>query len=190
MPRWEPDARGRLRAAALESFAERGYESTTAARIAERAGLTERTFFRHFKDKREVLFGGQDALQEVLLSAVAAAPEDARPIDAIAAGLQAMAEHLEHRRDDLRKHAAIVTVHPELQERELSKLAALSRALAESLTARGLDTGSAEVAAEIAIAVFRIASERWTADPRGRPLSAHATTALAQAAAVLGGQTP
>jgi AcrR family transcriptional regulator len=186
MPRWEPDARGRLRAAALESFAGRGYEATTAAQIAERAGLTERTFFRHFKDKREVLFGGQDALLEVLLSGVAGAPADARPVAAIAAGLQAMAEHLEHRRDDLRQHAAIVAAHPELQERELSKLAALSRALADALSDRGVDAASAEVAAEIAISVFRIASERWTADPRGKPLSTHARTALDQARALYG----
>ena len=78
MTRWEPDARGRLEQAALELYGERGFEQTTVAEIAKRAGLTERTFFRHFADKREVLFGGAGALQELLVSTVASAPDSAR----------------------------------------------------------------------------------------------------------------
>ena len=89
MGRWEPDARGRLEQAALELYGERGFEQTTVAEIAERAGLTERTFFRHFADKREVLFAGADALQDLLVSTVADAPGPAAPIDAAAAGLEA-----------------------------------------------------------------------------------------------------
>src|SRR6266436_5091052 len=89
MVRWEPDARGRLEQAAFALYAEHGFENTTVADIAQRAGLTERTFFRHFADKREVLFGGAAALQETLVSAVAAAPASAAPIDAVAAGLEA-----------------------------------------------------------------------------------------------------
>jgi AcrR family transcriptional regulator len=181
VPRWEPDARGRLRAAALELFADGGYERTTAAQIAERAGLTERTFFRHFGDKRDVLFGGQDALRDVLVAGVAGAPADATPSAAVASGLAAMAEELEPRRADLGLHAAIVAAHPDLQERELSKLGALSRALAGALVARGVDEATAAVAGEIAIAVFRIASERWTADPDGRPLAELTAQALEQA---------
>ena len=89
MGRWEPNARGRLEQAAMELFIERGFEQTTVAEIAERAGLTERTFFRHFADKREVLFWGQGALQDLLVSAVAGAPDSAAPIDAVAAALEA-----------------------------------------------------------------------------------------------------
>ena len=75
MGRWEPNARGRLEQAAMELYLERGFDQTTVAEIAERAGLTERTFFRHFADKREVLFAGAGALQELLVSAVAGAPD-------------------------------------------------------------------------------------------------------------------
>src|ERR1700704_3099104 len=89
MSRWQPDARGRLEQAALALYGERGFENTTVTEIAERAGLTERTFFRHFADKREVLFGGGGALQELIVSAVANAPDSLAPIDAAAAGLAA-----------------------------------------------------------------------------------------------------
>src|SRR5579872_4164810 len=87
MSRWEPNARGRLEQAAMELYIERGFDTTTVAEIAERAGLTERTFFRHFADKREVLFGGSDALRELLESTVAAAPPSTTPIDAVADAL-------------------------------------------------------------------------------------------------------
>ena len=89
--RWEPNARGRLEQAALQLYVERGFEQTTVAEIAARAGLTERTFFRHFADKREVLFGGAGALQELMVSALASAPASAAPIDAVAAALEAAA---------------------------------------------------------------------------------------------------
>ena len=89
MARWEPNARGRLEQAALELYGERGFEQTTVAEIAKRAGLTERTFFRHFADKREVLFWGAGALQELLVGTVASAPDSAAPIDAVAAALEA-----------------------------------------------------------------------------------------------------
>ncbi|MFD9129671.1 TetR/AcrR family transcriptional regulator, partial [Kitasatospora sp. NPDC059571] len=85
MGRWEPNARGRLAEAALGLYGERGYEQTTVAEIAERAGLTERTFFRHYADKREVLFDGSGVLQELFAAAVAGAPESAAPIDAVGA---------------------------------------------------------------------------------------------------------
>src|SRR5215472_3630839 len=82
MGRWEPDARGRLERAALELYGERGFEQTTVAEIAGRAGLTERTFFRHFADKREVLFAGSAALRDLIVNAVTSAPASATPIDA------------------------------------------------------------------------------------------------------------
>src|ERR1700710_2641442 len=98
MPRWEPDGRRRLEEAALELYGERGFENPTVTEIAARAGLTERTFFRHFADKREVLFGGSSALQELMVSAVAAAPDAAPPIDAVGAGLEAAGALLQERR--------------------------------------------------------------------------------------------
>src|ERR1700742_5176667 len=92
MGRWAPGAKGRLEEAAMELFDERGFEDTTVADIAERAGLTKRTFFRYFGDKREVLFSGSAQLQAKFVEAIAAAPAEAAPLDAVAAGLDAMAD--------------------------------------------------------------------------------------------------
>jgi AcrR family transcriptional regulator len=159
--RWEPDARGRLAQAALALYGERGFENTTVAEIAERAGLTERTFFRHFADKREVLFGGGDEFQETLVGPVAGAPADAAPIDAVAAGLEAAAALLQERRDFARRRQAVIAANRELQERELMKLAALGSALADTLRGRGVREPAASLAAETGVAVFRAAFERW-----------------------------
>jgi AcrR family transcriptional regulator len=161
MSRWEPDARGRLERAAMELFLERGFEQTTVTEIASRAGLTQRTFFRHFADKREVLFGGSGALQELLVSTLASAPESAAPIDAVAAALEAAAALLQERREYSRQRQAVIAENPELQERELIKLAALSAALADALRRRGVTEPAASLAAEAGVAVFRIAIERW-----------------------------
>ncbi|HEV7641890.1 MAG TPA: TetR family transcriptional regulator, partial [Gaiellaceae bacterium] len=152
---------GRLVQAALELYGERGFEQTTVAEIAERAGLTERTFFRHFADKREVLFAGSGALQELLVGTVADAPASAAPIDAVAAGLEAAATLLQERRDYSRQRQAIIAGTPELQERELIKLASLASALADTLRRRGVDGSAASLAAEAGIAVFKVAFDRW-----------------------------
>jgi AcrR family transcriptional regulator len=161
MARWEPDSRGRLAQAALELYGERGFEQTTVAEIADRAGLTERTFFRHFADKREVLFGGAGSLQELLVSTVADASDSLAPIDAVAAGLQAAAALLQERREYSRQRQTIIAANPELQERELIKLARLGSALADVLRRRGVGDPAASLTAEAGIAVFRIAFERW-----------------------------
>jgi AcrR family transcriptional regulator len=163
MARWEPDARGRLVQAALSLYGENGYENTTVAEIAQRAGLTERTFFRHFADKREVLFDGGSALQELIVSVVADAPDPLTPIDAAAAGLEAAGEQffVPERRDFAGQRQAVIASNPELQERELTKLAALSTAIADALRRRGVEDPAARLTAEVAIAVFRTAFERW-----------------------------
>jgi len=161
--RWQPEARSRLEEAALALYGERGFENTTVAEIAERAGLTERTFFRHFADKREVLFSGSGALQELLVRTAADAPDSLAPIDAAAAGLEAAGAQLEELRgrEFARQRQAIIAASAELQERELIKLAAWSSALADTLRDRGVGEPAASLTAEIAIAVFRIAFERW-----------------------------
>jgi AcrR family transcriptional regulator len=161
MGRWEPNARGRLEQAALELYAERGFEQTTVAEIAERAGLTERTFFRHFADKREVLFAGAGTLQELLVSAVAGAPGSAAPIEAATVALEAAGTLLQKRRDYARQRQAVIAANPGLQERELIKLASLATALAGALRQRGVAEPAASLAAEAGIAVFKIAFERW-----------------------------
>jgi AcrR family transcriptional regulator len=161
MGRWEPDARGRLVNAALELYSERGFEDTTVEQIAKRAGLTERTYFRHFADKREVLFSGAHQLDELMLRALDAAPAALSPIDAIGAVLQAMAADFEDRRAFAQRRQRIIVAHAELQERERIKLASLAASLAAALRRRGVADSAATLAAESAIAVFRVAFERW-----------------------------
>src|ERR1700756_5441053 len=128
MGRWEPNARGRLEQAALELYTERGFDQTTVAEIAARSGLTERTFFRYFADKREVLFGGQERLRELYVRAIEAAPESAAPIDAVVAALEAAAPVFHERRAFARQRQAVIDSNPELQERELLKRASLASA--------------------------------------------------------------
>ena len=167
MGRWEPDARGRLEKAALDLYGENGFENTTVAEIAERAGLTERTFFRHFADKREVLFWGAGSLQELMVDTLSGAPDSAAPIDAVAAALEAAGTIFEARRDGARRRQAIIAANPELRERELIKLATLAAALADALRRRGVKEPAATLTAEAGIAVFRVAFERWI-DERNR----------------------
>jgi AcrR family transcriptional regulator len=162
MSRWEPNARGRLEQAALELYLERGFDQTTVAEIAARAGLTERTFFRHFADKREVLFAGAGALQNLLVGALASAPDSAAPIDAVAAALQVAGALLQQRAGYAGQRQAVIAANAELRERELIKLASLASGLAGALRRRGVTDPAASLAAEAGIAVFRIAFERWT----------------------------
>jgi AcrR family transcriptional regulator len=170
MSRWEPNARGRLEQAALELYIERGFEQTTVAEIATRAGLTERTFFRHFDDKREVLFAGGSALEDLLVSAVTRAPDGLAPIDAAAAGLEAAGAVLQERRELARQRQAVINANAELRERELIKLASLSTALAGALRQRGVAEPAASLTAELTIAVFKVAFERWVDQASQRTL--------------------
>jgi AcrR family transcriptional regulator len=159
--RWEPDAGGRLREAALDLYVERGYEQTTVADIAQRAGLTARTFFRHFADKREVLFANSSVLEERLVEALVAAPDGAPPMAAVAAALDAGAGVLGQHREFSRRRQAVIDANAELRERELIKLAKLSAALAGGLRRRGVSEPDASLAAESGIVVLRVAFERW-----------------------------
>jgi AcrR family transcriptional regulator len=161
MVRWEPNARGRLEQAAMELYSQRGFEQTTVSEIAKRAGLTERTFFRYFADKREVLFEGAGALQELLVNAVADAPGSLAPIDAVAAALEAAGALLQERREFARQRQSVIAANVELQERELIKLASLALAITDTLRRRGVSDPAASLTAEAGIAVFRIAFERW-----------------------------
>jgi AcrR family transcriptional regulator len=151
-------------------YAEQGFEDTTVAEIAERAGLTERTFFRHFADKREVLFSGAGEFQELIVSNVADAPESLAPIDAAAEGLQAAATLLAQREEFARQRQQIIAANAELQERELIKFASLSAALADTLRRRGVTDSAASLTAEVALAVFKTAFERWIDQPDGGDL--------------------
>jgi len=164
MGRWQPNARGRLEEAALALYGERGFEQVTVAQIAQRAGLTERTFFRHYGDKREVLFAGTDLLQEMLARGVADAPDGATPMEVVAAALAAVTDLFESRRELARRRQAIITAHRELQERELIKHATLAAALAGALRDRGVPEPAASLAGQAGMAAFRVAFERWLND--------------------------
>jgi AcrR family transcriptional regulator len=158
--------------AALELYSECGFEQTTVAEIANRAGLTERTFFRHFTDKREVLFAGADALEGVLVGTVAKAPDRLTPIEVAVAGIEAAGAAIEEGGDFARRRHGIIAASADLKERELIKLASLASALAEELRRRGVAEPVASLAAEAGIAVFRIAFDRWVneTDQRDLPL--------------------
>ncbi|KUN09573.1 TetR family transcriptional regulator [Streptomyces yokosukanensis] len=187
MGRWEPDARGRLAKAALALYAERGYEQTTVAEIAKRAGLTERTFFRHYADKREVLFAGSGELEGRFVGAVAGAPTSAPPLDALTLGLDAVAEMFADQREFASRRQAVITANAELRERELIKLASLVAVLTDTLRSRGVAEPAASLSAEAAVAVFKVAFERWIAPDEERPLAQLTREALAELKAVTSG---
>jgi AcrR family transcriptional regulator len=161
MGRWEPDARGRLERAAMELYIERGFEQTTVTEIARRAGLTQRTFFRHYADKREVLFAGSGLLEELIVRTLGGALDSAAPIDAVAEALQAAGAAIQEGGDRPRLRQVVIAANPELQERELIKLASLATAIAGALRQHGVPDPAASLTAEAGIAVFKIAFERW-----------------------------
>jgi AcrR family transcriptional regulator len=177
----------RLERAAMEIFSERGFDQTTVAEIAARAGLTERTFFRHYADKREVLFGGSSGFSGLLVQSVADAPASATPIDTIAAALATAGELFAERLDHARQRQRIIGAHPDLQERELVKLASLAVSLADALRQRGVSDMASRLAAEAGVAVFKIAFERWIAENNVTPLSDIIRESLAELKAVTAG---
>ena len=190
MGRWEPNARGRLAQAALTLYAERGFEQTTVAEIARQAGLTERTFFRHFADKREVLFYGMEMLRGLLTHAVAEAPAPATAMDAVGAAFQAAAALLQENPERVRLRDAIVSANAELRERELIKLAAMASAVAGALRDRGIPEPAASLAAETGVAVFKVAFARWISEPGEPDLPGIFRESLAELRGVLADPAP
>ena len=176
MVRWEPGARERLQEAALGLFATRGFEQTTAAEIAQSVGLTERTFFRHFSDKREVLFYGQQQFLQAFVDGVSAAPPDATPFEVIASALDAAtALFPDERRPHSRTRQSVIDQNPALRERELHKLAGVATTVAEALRARGIGDPAATLAAQSGSTVFGIAFAQWIREGETRSLPDIAT---------------
>jgi AcrR family transcriptional regulator len=164
--RWQPDARERLVLAALDLFEEHGYERTTVIEIAQRAGLTKSTFFRHFPDKREVLFGG-DAMAGLLGQGIAAAPATATPLQAVACALDAVGRQAfpPARREFTARRRAVIAATPELREREALKGLALAAAMTDALRRRGSPELTASVAAQLGVLALGLAYERWSEAP-------------------------
>ena len=162
MPRWEPDARERLVAAALQLFSERGFDDTTVAEIADRAGLTKSTFFRYFPDKRDVLTAGQETLSRLFAEGIARAPADATPLTAVAAGLESAAGTMRPFNRELAPHLQeAIAASTELQERAALKQVGLAAAMADALRARGVPGSVAALAAELGVLAFRDAHATW-----------------------------
>ena len=180
MGRWQPDARTRLQEAALALYRERGYDQTTVAEIAARAGLTKRTFFRYFTDKREVLFWGSELLEQQMVAAIEAAPASAPALAMIGAALDAAAVRFEAVRDFAGPRHRIIASSPELQERELIKVASLAAAMAGALRARGVGETAAALAAWTGTTVMHVAFEQWVGDPARAPFERIARDALAE----------
>lgn len=190
MPRWEPHARMRLVEAALELFEEKGYDATSVAEIAARAGLTKTTFFRQFPDKREVLFAGQEAHNSVLAEAIHAAPPNATPLAAVGAALQALAAELPPERHAFAgRLQAVIAAHSDLREREELKRVGYLDAMAQALRERAVPEPLAGVAAQLGVLSFKTAFARWTSNDSPEPslpdLTRQALDEVQRAAAAL-----
>ena len=180
--RWEPNTRERLVRAAVDLFADQGYDATTVSEIAERAGgLSKMTFFRHFPDKREVLFAGQDKMGQLLAGVIAAAPGSATPLQAVAAGLDALAAlHTNDQREFAVRLRAVIVGNAELRERAASKRFALTEAVTAALEKRGVPDPAAGLAAELGIRAYYRAYEQWADSPGEQTLTDFARHSLSE----------
>ncbi|MET7485076.1 helix-turn-helix domain-containing protein [Streptomyces sp. NPDC005538] len=181
MGRWEPGARGRLVMAAVDLFTEQGYDATTVAQIAERAGVTKSTFFRHFPDKRELLVAGQEELSQLLAEGIAEAPGDATPLETVAAGLvRASAMMGPENRAFAPRLKAAIAASTELQERDALKTVSLAAAMTSALAARGIPDPTAALASELGVLAFKRGFAEWTEGDRDAKdeLAGYVLTAL------------
>ncbi len=177
--RWAPNARERLETAALDLFTENGYEETTVAQIADRAGLNRATFFRHFADKREVLFGGEDMLAGLFADAIRAASPEATLTECLQAAFAASEVAITpQQRAKAAQRVLVVAANTELQERGLLKRARIARSVTAALRDRGTDELTARLGAEVAMLAFSVAVERWMKADNDEPFSHHAAGAL------------
>ena len=167
MARWEPGVRERLVVAAVDLFTEQGYDATTVAQIAERAGVTKSTFFRHFSDKREVLVAGQETLSRLLAEGIAEAPVGASPLEAVAAGLERASSAMGPMNRELGPRLkAAIAASAELQERDALKAVSLAAAMTAALIARGVPDPTAHLAGELGVLAFKLGFSEWSEGDR------------------------
>jgi AcrR family transcriptional regulator len=179
MARWEPGARERLVLAAVDLFTEQGYDATTVAQIAERAGVTKSTFFRHFPDKRELLLAGQETLSGLLAEGIAGAPEPATPLEAVAAGLERASSAMGPMNRELAPRLkAAVAADVELQERDTLKSVGLAAAMTDALLARGVQGPTAHLAAELGVLAFKQGYAQWLRAHQDATLAPYTLAAL------------
>ncbi|OIH97752.1 TetR/AcrR family transcriptional regulator [Curtobacterium sp. MCBA15_001] len=190
MPRWESGARERLVLAAVDLFSDQGYDDTTVTQIAERAGVTKSTFFRHFPDKRELLVAGQETLSRLLAEGITAAPADSTPLAAVAAGLELASAEMGPANRELGPRLRVaVAASAELQERDALKQVGMAAAMAEALAARGVAEAPARLASEMGVLAFKQGFERWSSGQADADdgLAQHALSALAELRAAAAG---
>jgi AcrR family transcriptional regulator len=181
MARWQPGATQRLVVAAVDLFTEQGYDATTVAQIAERAGVTKSTFFRHFSDKRELLVAGQETLSRLLADGITEAPADASPLEAVAAGLERASSAMGPANRELGPRLkAAVAASTELQERDALKNVGLAAAMTAALAARGVPDPTAQLASELGVLAFKRGYTQWSEGDRddASGLAHHALAAL------------
>jgi AcrR family transcriptional regulator len=177
--RWAPDARERLETAALDLFVENGYEQTTVAQIADRAGLNRATFFRHFADKREVLFGGEDMLSDLFAEGIRGASAEATVTECLQAALASAGVAMTpEQRAKAAQRVRVLAANAEVQERGLLKHARIARSISAALRDRGADDLTARLGAEVGMLAFTVALERWMGAGTDAPFADHATSAL------------
>jgi AcrR family transcriptional regulator len=181
MARWQPGAKQRLVIAAVDLFTEQGYDATTVTQIAERAGVTKSTFFRHFSDKRELLVAGQETLSRLLAEGITEAPANASPLQAVAAGLERASSSMGPANRELGPRLkAAVAASTELQERDALKSVGLAAAMTAALLARGVPDPTAHLAAELGVLAFKRGYAQWSESDRddGKGFAPHALAAL------------
>ncbi len=181
MTRWQPGATERLVVAAVDLFTEQGYDATTVAQIAARAGVTKSTFFRHFSDKRELLVAGQETLSTLLADGISEAPASASPLAAVAAGLARAASAMGPMNRELGPRLkAAVAASTALQERDALKSVGLAAAMTAALVARGVPDPIAPLAAELGVLAFKRGYAQWSEGDRNdtKGLAPHALAAL------------
>ncbi len=180
MARWEPGARERLVIAAVDLFVEQGYDATTVAQIAERAGVTKSTFFRHFPDKRELLVAGQETLSRLLVEGIAGAPAEAAPLEAVAAGLERASGAMGPLNKEIAPRIkAAVAANAELQERDALKSVGMAAAMTAALVARGVPDPVAALASELGVLAFKRGFAEWSVSEKD-DLAPYVLAALAE----------
>ena len=181
------NARERFERAAMALFQERGYAGTTVPEIAARAELTERTFYRYFADKPEVLFWRAGALQDSIVSAIASAPAHSRPLAAVTSALEAAGAFFDQNRSSVKVRQTLVAAHPDFQERDMMKSRALASAIEAALRPRGIPAPAARVLSEAGVAIWRVAAEWWNSDEAERDFAHHLRRAEDQLQMVVSG---
>lgn len=179
MARWKPGARERLVLAAVDLFTEQGYDATTVAQIAERAGVTKSTFFRYFPDKHQLLVAGQQTLSRLLAQGIAEAPECATPLEAVAAGLERASSAMGPMNRELAPRlTAAIAANVELQERDALKSVGLAEAMTDALVARGVRENTAHLAAQLGVLAFKQGYAQWLQAHHDATLTPYTLAAL------------